>query len=150
MMPTKVTVRGRPVSGNETPDTALLYSSSEHISAHYKRILAVRDQEGAKNSASPRPSRRMDSQRLAVSTRFDILQAYARTFYSQITVWVLAKIIADISTCISCIFDRLVVWLLVLVPFVRGWRVVVRASRTADPTSATFSCLSAYCSNTRT
>jgi len=50
MMPTKVTVSGRPVFGNETPATALMYSSSEHISAHYKPVLAPRDQDRAKAS----------------------------------------------------------------------------------------------------
>src|SRR5437667_10508983 len=47
-MPTKVTVSGRPVFGNETPDNAVMYSSSDHISAHYKRVLAARDQDRAK------------------------------------------------------------------------------------------------------
>src|SRR5213592_5270506 len=39
--------------------------------------------------------------------------------------------------------DLLVVLLLVLVPFVRGWRVVVRASRSADSTSLELSNVSA-------
>src|SRR5207245_4743717 len=38
----------------------------------------------------------------------------------------------------------------VLVPFVTGWCVVVRASRSADPTSLALSRCFGYCSDTRT
>src|SRR5438477_6353065 len=48
------------------------------------------------------------------------------------------------------LFDRFLGLLLVLVPFLRGWRVGVRASRSADPTSATLSAVFGYCSDTRT
>src|SRR5438128_375169 len=92
MMPTKVTVSGRPVFGNETPDTALTSSSSKHISAHYKRILAARDQDLAKASDIFPDSAEARTADILPSLRTSrIQQAYARTFYSQITAWVQAK-----------------------------------------------------------
>src|SRR2546428_6873551 len=48
------------------------------------------------------------------------------------------------------LFGRLVVWLLVRVPFVRGWRVVVLASRSADSTPVGGEFLFGYCSDART
>jgi len=72
MMPTKVTVSGRPVFGNETPDTALMYSSSEHISAHYKRILAARDQGRAKDSGTfPDPAEARTADVFTIATHFE-------------------------------------------------------------------------------
>jgi hypothetical protein len=53
MMPTKVTLRGRPVFGNEKPDTASMSSLLEHLSAHYKPLLAAGDQRQAQAATLP-------------------------------------------------------------------------------------------------